>query len=130
MSQYIKVIMEDGAELYIEAVDAEKHAQRYMEREGEGYGHGHVPAMSVEKAREKVVQATEFFGQVLPTATGFAKGVAEQIRKDIPSDEMELEFSIALTAEAKAAICSGGAATSFKVTLKWKKEETKTEQQN
>lgn len=117
MSRYLKVAMEDGSELYIEAVDTDRKP------EGHGHGHSHVPAMSTQKAEEKVVEATKLFGKVLPAATGFAKGVAEQIRRDIPSDEMELEFSIALTGEVKAAICSGGAETGFKVTLKWKKAE-------
>lgn len=118
MSRYLKVAMEDGSELYIEAVDTDRKP------EGHGHGHSHVPAMSTQRAEEKVVEATELFGKVLPAATGFAKGVARQIRKDIPSDEMELEFSIALTGEVTAVICSGGAETGFKVTLKWKKAET------
>lgn len=118
MSRYLKVAMEDGSELYIEAVDTDRKP------EGHGHGHSHVPAMSTQRAEEKVVEATELFGKVLPAATGFAKGVAGQIRKDIPSDEMELEFSIALTGEVTAVICSGGAETGFKVKLKWKKAET------
>ena len=80
--------------------------------------------------KQKAIEASELFGKVLPTVTGFAKGVAEQIRKDVPSDEMELGFSIALNGEAKAAFCSGSVQTCFNVKLKWKKEETKTEQQN
>ena len=80
--------------------------------------------------KEKVIEATELFGKVLPAATGFAKGIAEQIRKDISSDEMELEFSIALNGEAKAAICSGGVETCFNVKLKWNKAEAKTNPQD
>ena len=65
---------------------------------------------------------------MLPAATGIAKGIAEQIRKDILSDEMELEFSIALNGEAKAVICSGGVKTCFNVKLKWNKAEEKATQ--
>ena len=119
MSRYLKVAMEDGSELYIETVDTVRDPGTHGH--GHDHGHGHVPAMSTQAAEDNVVEATELFGRVLPAATGFAKGVAEQIRRDIPSDEMELEFSIALTGEVKAVICSGGAETGFKVALKWKK---------
>ena len=121
MSNYLKVIMEDGSELYIETVET---------GDSEEYGNGDIPAMSLESVKQKAVDASELFGKVLPTVTGFAKRTAEQIRRDIPSDEMELGFSIALTGEAKAAICSGGVETCFNVKLKWKKSETKTTQEN
>lgn len=124
MSDYLKVIMEDGSELYIETVETgdRTHGGSWEDPESDN-----IPAMSTESVKNKVVEAGELFGKVLPAATGFAKGIAEQIRKDIPSDKMELEFSIALNAEAKAAICSGGAETCFKIKLKWKKEDPKPE---
>lgn len=126
MSNYLKVIMEDGSELYIETIETGEQAHGDT---GE-CGNGDIPAISLETVKDKVIEATEFFGKVLPAATGFAKGVAEQIRKDVPSDEMELEFSIALTGEAKAAICSGGVETGINVKLKWNKAETKSTQEN
>ena len=122
MSDYLKVKMEDGSELYIETIETRERSNNGPGVESEKYDSDNIPAMSVETVREKVVEATELFGKALPAATGFAKGVAEQIRSDIPTDEMELEFSIAINGEAKAAICSGGAETCFKVTLKWKKD--------
>lgn len=118
MSKYLKVLMEDGSELYIETIETAGHSP---------YGGGNIPAMSPEAVQQKVVQASELLGKALPAVTGFAKGMAEKIRTDIPSDEMELEFSIGLNAEAKAAICSGGVETCFKVKLKWKNEEEKPE---
>ena len=126
MSNYLKVIMEDGSELYIETIETGDQAYGNPEE----YGNGDIPAMNLESVKQKAIEASELFGKVLPTVTGFAKGVAEQIRKDVPSDEMELGFSIALNGEAKAAFCSGSVQTCFNVKLKWKKEETKTEQQN
>ena len=126
MSKYLKVRMEDGSELYIETIETGKQANG----DPEELENGDIPAMSMETVKEKVIEATEFFGKVLPAATGFAKGVAEQIRKDVPSDEMELEFSIALTGEAKVAICSGGVETGINVKLKWDKAETKSKQEN
>lgn len=108
MSNYLKVIMEDGSELYIETIETGKQLYDDLEIESEQNEFGDIPAMSLETVKQKAIGVTDLFGKVLPTVTGFAKGVAEQIRKDISSDEMELEFSIALTGEAKAAICSGG----------------------
>ena len=124
MSNYIKVIMEDGSELYIEAIETGDQENG----DPEEYDDDDIPASSSEFVKQKAVEASELFGKVLPTVTGFAKGVAKQIRSDIPSDEMELGFSIALTGEAKAAICSGSVETCFNVKLKWKKPETKTTQ--
>ena len=121
MSKYIKVKMEDGSELYIETVETGKGLKSELEE----YDDDNIPAMSVEKTAEKVVESTEVFGKVLPAVTGFAKGVAEQIRNGIQSDEMELEFSIALSGELTAAICSAGAETGFRVKLKWNKEDKK-----
>lgn len=118
MSKYLKVMMEDGSELYIEAIETGGCS---------AYTDGNIPAMSSETVKQKVVEASELLGKALPAATGFARGMAEQIRKDIPSDEMELEFSLALNTEANIAFCSGGAETCFKVKLTWKKEETKPE---
>lgn len=124
MSKYMKVAMEDGSELYIETVETGERSQCGSWENPES---DNVPAMSTESVKKMAVEVGELFGKALPAATGFAKGVVEQIRKDIPSDEMEMEFSFALSSEAKVAICSGGAETCFKVKLKWKKEEPKPE---
>lgn len=130
MSNYLKVKMEDGSELYIETVETGVKAYDGLDSGLVESEYGDIPAMSIDTVKEKAIEATELFGKVLPAATGFAKGVAEQIRKDISSDEMELEFSIALNGEAKAAICSGGVETCFNVKLKWKKADANTTPQN
>ena len=83
MSNYLKVIMEDGSELYIETIETGDQAYG----DPEEYGNGDIPAMNLESVKQKAIEASELFGKVLPTVTGFAKGVAEQIRRDIPSDE-------------------------------------------
>lgn len=117
MSNYLKVMMEDGYEFFIETIETGGHLHDSSIYEG-----GDIPAMSPETVKQKVVEANELLGKALPAVTGFARGMAEQIHNDIPSDEMELEFSIALNAEAKVAICSGGLETCFKIKLKWKNE--------
>lgn len=122
MSEYLKLSLEDGSELYIEAIETRKRLHGDMEKKGEGYDYYDVPAMSAENSEEKVVETGVLFEKVMPAVTGFVNRISEQIRRDIASDELEMEFSVALNTELKAVICSGGTKADFKVKMKWRKD--------
>jgi hypothetical protein len=80
----------------------------------------------VSRPGEVVRKASETFQKAISTV----KPVAETIINELSNlskrpQEVDVEFSLKMSAEAKAIVASIGGEANFKVTLKWKQENSK-----
>ncbi|MEY9861346.1 hypothetical protein ABH935_006987 [Catenulispora sp. GAS73] len=86
----------------------------------------HTPEGLVKVSRpgQVVARAAQSLGQMLgairPVADSFVEEFADMANTP---DEIELEFGLSLSADAKMVVATSAAAANFKVTLKWSKPE-------
>jgi hypothetical protein len=75
---------------------------------------------------ERVQGMSATLQELLEPITGMAEAVLDHLSRARPS-ELEVEFGIALTAEAGAVITKSALSGNLKVTMKWRRGEYPTE---
>lgn len=112
MKRLVEFPLEDGGTILVE-VDVPEEAGMVPAGLGEG-----VP----EKARQSFEAALD---KVRPAAQTIIKKLRSL---HDPPDEVEVEFGLKMSADAGALIAAAGVEANYKVTLTWKREETKKQE--
>jgi hypothetical protein len=112
MKHFVEFPLEDGSSIVLEVNEPEeergsRRAARGTEEEPE------KAPQTFEQALSKIRPATE---KVIATLRGL-------IQKP---DEVEMEFGFSLSAEAGVIIASASTQANYRVTLRWKGEDTET----
>ncbi len=75
----------------------------------------------VSRPGEIVKKAKETFQKAISTVKPVAEAIIDELSNlDKRPQEVDVEFSLKMSAEAKAVIASTGGEANFKVTLKWR----------
>ncbi|WP_322508978.1 CU044_2847 family protein [Anaerolinea sp.] len=108
MKRIVAFPLEEGGEIYVEVED-----------ETSGYE-------PLSRGAEEIRKAGKTFETALEQIRPIAQGILKKLRSlhEAP-DEIEVEFGLSLNAEVGAVIASSGVEANYKVTLTWKKEESR-----
>ena len=106
MSKFIQVPLDDQTMIYLEASDA---------LTGE-----HDPMYEPATGSKIIAKTKSYLDEVLLQVKLFSSSIADSIRNI--SDEVEVEFSVKLAADAGIVITSVSTEASITVKLKWCKE--------
>jgi hypothetical protein len=100
MAQLVKMPLEDGGELLIEAAD----------------GSGAVPVGGTGK----VVQASETVRKAMGSIRSAAEAVLGELRAmEQPPSKVNVQFGIKVTGEANLAVAKSAGEANFNVTIEW-----------
>ena len=112
MRKLIKIILDDGEEIFIETEDP------YLSYADES------PRQSVSSGPCVIQESGKYLERAMAQIRTFSSKIVESI-KDIPSspDEFEVEFSGQFSAEAGIVFTSLSSQAGVTITLRWKKGE-------
>ncbi len=105
-------LLDDGTTIVVEVNEAE-----------EGRGSRRVARGSVEEPEKAPQTFEQALSKLRPATQKVITTLHDLIQKP---DEIEMEFGFSLSAEAGVIIASASTEANYKVTLRWKREETKT----
>lgn len=107
MSQFISVQLDDQTKIYFETIDV--------------YATKKDPMLEEASSSKWVLeQSKEYLDNVLSQVRKFSSSIANSIRNI--SDEVEINFSVKLTADAGIIISSVSTGADISVKLKWDKD--------